>query len=269
MQQGNGNAIDVSGIAGTITVYGTTGCTGTVLSGPTSVSTNASGHFSDSSYSPAAAGTEYVQAAFATQTVGGNSYTQKNSPQCATLTVNPPANTAPNDPTSLAQYKSNGTTTIATGGATNESTVVLKGSVSDPDSSDTVKLEVEVKPVGTAFDGTGLVDESALGANPHTGSATVSSLADGSYHWRARSVDNHGATSGWVSYGGNAETAADFVVDTVAPDTFIDAPPPSNPSSDTSPSISFHGTDTGGSGVASFECSSMLARTLPAPAQMR
>ena len=46
-------------------------------------------------------------------------------------------NVAPNIPTSLAQFKSDGTTPIATGGFTNGTTVRLRGTVSDPDSGNT------------------------------------------------------------------------------------------------------------------------------------
>jgi N-acetylmuramoyl-L-alanine amidase len=60
----------------------------------------------------------------------------------------------PGLPTSLTQYKSDGVTGITVGGTTTESTVIMKGGVSDP-SGNTVKLEVEVEPVGSpSFTGT-------------------------------------------------------------------------------------------------------------------
>jgi hypothetical protein len=43
---------------------------------------------------------------------------------------------------------------------------------------------------------------------------TVGPLAGAGYHWRARAVDQTGSTGNWVSYGGNAELAADFTVAT-------------------------------------------------------
>ncbi len=51
--------------------------------------------------------------------------------------------------------------------------------------------------------------------------ATVSrTLAQGQYHWQARVKDTAGAYSAWVSFGsGNAETARDLGIDTVAPAT--------------------------------------------------
>jgi hypothetical protein len=126
-------------------------------------------------------------------------------------------NSAPATPTSLAQYRSNGSTVIATGGATNETTVVVKATVSDADAGNTVRLEVEAKPIGTDFDGTGTVTGSLV-ASGSTASATLSGLtASVIYHWRARSIDSQGATSDWASFGGNAESSADFSVDQTAP----------------------------------------------------
>jgi len=73
---------------------------------------------------------------------------------------------------------------------------VLKGTVSDPDSANTVKLEVEVKPLGTPFNGSGLVSGSLV-ANGTTASMTVNGLNGAvSYHWQARSVDNAAQSAG-------------------------------------------------------------------------
>ncbi len=131
------------------------------------------------------------------------------------------ANQAPGAPTGLAQFKSDGTTSIATGGLTNETTVVLKGTVSDPDGGDNVKLQVEVEPVGTAFTNTATA-ESGLLASGSIASVAIAGLSDGtSYHWQARTVDNHGNASAWLSFGGNAESAADFMVDTTKPNVTI------------------------------------------------
>jgi hypothetical protein len=136
------------------------------------------------------------------------------------LVVAAPANAVPSAPADLAQFKSNGATTIATGGATNEATVVLKGTVTDPDAGNTVKLQVEVRPVGTAFSNTSTA-ESGLLASGSTASVTVTPLAEDSHHWQARAVDNSGAASAWVAFGGNAETQADFRVDLTPPTVTI------------------------------------------------
>ena len=71
--------------------------------------------------------------------------------------------------------------------------------------------QVEIKPVGTAFTGAGLSTGSAVASTgaPVQGAVTVTGLANGTqYHWRARTRDAAGQTSGWVSFGGNAETVA-------------------------------------------------------------
>src|SRR5581483_5147354 len=130
-------------------------------------------------------------------------------------------NMAPAAPANLAQFKTNGTTPIAVGGFTNETAVVLKGTVADPDAGNTVKLQVEVRPVGTPFSNT-MTGESDLLPSGSTASVTVMGLLDGtSYHWQARTMDNNGATSSWVSFGGNGDGDADFRVDVTPPSVTI------------------------------------------------
>lgn len=71
-------------------------------------------------------------------------------------------------------------------------------------------------------------------------------LSQGGHTVKARSSD----AAGNVSTDSNTNS---FTVDTIAPDTTITANPP-NPSNSASASFSFTGSDTGGSGVAGFEC---------------
>jgi len=117
---------------------------------------------------------------------------------------------APNSPIALGQAKGDGTG-ILTGATTDTDVVILSGIVSDQDPGEPLRLDVEVRPVGTPFsapthssnsvpDG-GLV-QAVVGPLPNTTS----------YHWRARARDQAGDSSAWVSYGGNAETATDFRV---------------------------------------------------------
>jgi Tol biopolymer transport system component len=112
----------------------------------------------------------------------------------------------------LAQFEANGTTPIPTGHTTDGTTVVVKGSVSDPD-GDRVRLEVEVKRVGVPFDGLGTI-EGALANDGATTTVTVPALPRGvGYHWRARAVDEFGAASTWVSFASNPETERDLAVE--------------------------------------------------------
>lgn len=120
---------------------------------------------------------------------------------------------APNPPTTLGQAQADGTGLI-TGGTTDSDVVILGAVVSDSDPGDLVRLEVEVRPVGTTF--VAATDSSAPVANGGALQVTVGPLAGStSYHWRTRAVDQTGLTSGWVSYGGNAESASDFTVTSV------------------------------------------------------
>jgi hypothetical protein len=140
-------------------------------------------------------------------------------------------NDPPAPPGSLAQYRSNGTTVIATGGSTNEPSVIMKGISADPE-GDSYKLQVEVRAVGIAF--TSPTNIPAFGVDffeggfvPAATTATVTVTGRTNptqYHWQARSVDASGAASAWLTYGGNPEfippstpAATDFRVDTVPP----------------------------------------------------
>jgi large repetitive protein len=115
-------------------------------------------------------------------------------------------------PTNIGQFRSDGVTAIAVGAATDEPTVVFKGTVSDPDPSDQLRLEVEVRPFGSAFTGVPTA-AGVLVANGTVASVTVTGLADGGrYHWRVRAVDQATQTSDWVPFAGAGQTTEDFRV---------------------------------------------------------
>src|SRR5262249_1643498 len=119
---------------------------------------------------------------------------------------------APGAPTALGQFRSDGTTALPVGGWTNQSSVVLRFAMTDPNHTDSLVPEVEFKPVATAFDGSGLSAGTAVpsAGAPVQGSVTVTGLSNGGqYHWRARVRDAGGQVSGWVSFGGNTETSSD------------------------------------------------------------
>ncbi|HXV86936.1 MAG TPA: hypothetical protein VD793_09565, partial [Gemmatimonadales bacterium] len=126
---------------------------------------------------------------------------------------------APTGPTELAQLKSDGLAVIAIGATTDERAVVFSGRLGDPDPGDLLRMEVEVRPVGSAFTGSPVATSVEVG-NGALASVTVAGLADETgFHWQARTVDGTGRASPWASFGGNAETAADFrVSEPAAPD---------------------------------------------------
>lgn len=131
-------------------------------------------------------------------------------------------NLPPNSPTGLQQYKADGTTVIAQGAWTNENTVVLKMSMTDGNTSDTLtpQAEVVINPAGFSGTpnntGTGV----AYSGSAVIGSITVSGLVTNtSYNWQGRVRDAALATSAPVDF--NA-TKPSFRVDTTAP---VVAPP--------------------------------------------
>lgn len=121
------------------------------------------------------------------------------------------------DPTNLVQSSASGSG-LAVGASLGGGSITLKLSIPTKANTGQIIPEVEVEPVGTAFTGTPTVSGAALSANGAqlAATVTVTGLKDGSYHWQARTTVGT-QTGNWVSFGSNDETAADFVVDTVAP----------------------------------------------------
>jgi hypothetical protein len=139
-----------------------------------------------------------------------------------TVTVN--CNQEPAAPDALAQYRSDGSTVIASGAWTNESTVVLRFSVSDPDAAQTLTPWVELRTAasftgtcGTA--GAGMYSGTAVSV-PTAGTSvlatvTVTGLTQSStWYWRACSVDQDAAAGPWTAAGGAPPFRVDLTVPT-------------------------------------------------------
>jgi len=121
----------------------------------------------------------------------------------------------PVDPSSLTQYQSDGSTEISVGEDLNSTSGVVKMSMSDADSSDTLTPEVEIREVGTSFTDSATHTGSGVSYSGSvvTGSVTIDGLSDlTNYHWQARVCDADSICSSWVSYGGNAESATDLTI---------------------------------------------------------
>lgn len=123
-------------------------------------------------------------------------------------------------PSALSQYKSDGATSITTGNMSDTATVVLKFTMSSSNSTDTLTPQIEVQPIGTDFtnSATNSGDVVSYSGSGVTGTVTVTGLTGGNYHWQAR-INNPAGSGSWTSYGGNAESATDFSVDSTAPST--------------------------------------------------
>ena len=117
----------------------------------------------------------------------------------------------PAGPITLRQLQADGLSPITGGGMANASSVVLAATPSGP-SSQQFSLQLEVRPSGTAFSGPTATTTSVQGGSEAR--ATVSALANQSYHWRARVLDGNGVASSWVSFSGNT---TDFTVNASTP----------------------------------------------------
>lgn len=103
-------------------------------------------------------------------------------------------------PTALGQFEKDGTTTVPLGGPV-KGRVIFKATngANTPNGAVQVRLEIEVQPDTIAFTGTPNVF-SGFGASGAAASASWSQGRSGTYHWRARTANTFGTTSGWVSF---------------------------------------------------------------------
>jgi hypothetical protein len=134
---------------------------------------------------------------------------------------------APASPGELRQYRSDDATQIGVGGTVPEDAVVIRGRIDDPNETDFVRYEVELRALASAFSGapTHLGDFVAAQGGATTVSVRAGSLANNTgYHWQARACDRTGRCSAWLSFGNNAETDADFSIAVPPPGG---SPPPS------------------------------------------
>jgi hypothetical protein len=119
----------------------------------------------------------------------------------------------PSAPQALGQFHKDGVTAIPVGGTTPEDGVVFKGTISDPNAGDDVRLEIELEPLGSPFTNarthqSGFV--SAAGGSVAVAANAVG-LSNTGYRWQARTCDRTGRCSAWLQFG-NPEPAADFTV---------------------------------------------------------
>jgi len=124
------------------------------------------------------------------------------------------SNRPPNPPANLAQLKSDGTTEIPIGGTMDESTVIFKANISDPD-GDRVKLQIELRQLdeyGGEFLSRFTQESDFFVASGSEVTVIAYGLVDGNYHWQARAVDEHGLASEWAGFGNNPRLDADLSV---------------------------------------------------------
>ena len=176
-------------------------------------------------------------------TVKSNTYNSNNF----SITL---ASNIPNDSTSLEQSRNIGfTDIISVGGAASSTTIYFRMAMQSSVSGGTLYPEVEVKAVGTPFDGTGITEGAGIaGPGPANGTTTVSGLTTNtSYHWRARVCHNKNGThtsvcagtgdfpsANWVAFGSNPvgdgstdgnPANTDFYIDATAPTISVGTPP--------------------------------------------
>lgn len=132
----------------------------------------------------------------------------------ASFVTSQPVNRLPNPPANPAQLKSDLVAEIPISGATDEKAVFFRADASDPD-GDRVKLQIELRRIdeygGALLGGERFTQQSGFVSGGQI-SVAAYGLVNGNYHWQARAVDEYGLASGWVGFGGNADSEKDFSV---------------------------------------------------------
>jgi hypothetical protein len=127
----------------------------------------------------------------------------------------------PSVPTVLKQFKMDQITQLAVGAPTAEGQFIIAGNLVDPDPTEQLTLQVEIRPLGTPFTNMLTHAQAIALSNPRNctnnavdcGKITISGLSRSvEYHWQARVKDNNGGFSNWVSFGENTEAERDILL---------------------------------------------------------
>lgn len=117
--------------------------------------------------------------------------------------------------------------------------------------STNLRPEVEIQPVGTAFTGTATAT-----ATPGNIYVIATGLTTGTgYHFQIRATDDQGRASAWLSYGGNAETEADFTVEQTSPTGTVSINSAATYTNNANVTLTLAASDTGGSALAQMRFS--------------
>ena len=163
-------------------------------------------------------------------------------------------NTSPTTPTSL------GASGVTNGSASTNTQPAFSYTLSDPDGADTVKYQIQMDD--TSDFSSPVVDYTsalatqgsasftvgqAVGSGTYTTGSSGQTLANGSYYWRVKAMDNSGAGSSYAT--ANSGSIA-FKVDTTDPTT-PGTPTTTTPSSTATPIWTWTASTDAGSGLAS------------------
>lgn len=116
-----------------------------------------------------------------------------------------------------------------------------------------LRPQVEIKPTGTAFDGTTGVTAASAG-NAYVDIPNLTPGAPG-YHLQVRAIDDQGRVSGWTSYGNNTESIADLTIDQAIPTGTVTINSGAAYASSANVTLTNSAADTGGSGLTQMQFS--------------
>jgi hypothetical protein len=157
----------------------------------------------------------------------------------------------PNAPQFTGQFRGDSTTSIVTGLTTPDNATVFKGTISDPNASDSVRLEIELAFAGNSF-GNNPTHQSAyvpVAGGPKTVAIRAPALGENQgYRWQARTCDRTLRCSAWLDFGGNS-TAGDFYINAIQENPALDSVSLSQFQSNGTTPITVGGSTTGDPGT--------------------
>lgn len=164
--------------------------------------------------------TEFVLPATGSYTLEATTF----SPATGAYTLTLSRLETPAAPTALVQLKPNGAA-IPSGGTTEFTSAVFRATGQDANPYDTLRLQVEVRPVADAFTTPTHTGAPTPNASGVTLSASAGLTNGTTYHWRARTCDQTNRCGAWTAFPATPAftVAATGPVLTVTPDAIRDS----------------------------------------------
>lgn len=169
-----------------------------------------------------------------------------------------PANTTPNDPSSL------GASSLVNGSYVVDNTPTLEFTLSDPDSGDTVKYQIQIDNDSdfssviadytsalAAQGATSFTVGQAAGSGSYTTGSEGQTLADDDYYWRVKTIDERSVESSFAT--ANSGSIA-FRIDTTEPvEITLDSPGGGEYINSQRPTFRWKTTSDSGSGLSKYK----------------
>jgi len=149
--------------------------------------------------------------------------TSTNPAETGAFTLSAVKERAPSTPGGILQFRGDSAITIGIGSISPESVAVFRGTLNDANTGDSVRLEIELWETSTPLGGSPNYQSAYVGVGQTAWIRVPGRAENTGYHWRAQTCDKTLRCSAWLSFGQNADTAADFVVNAIEETPVLDS----------------------------------------------